>query len=181
MRVFRKDYHIRVSELTSLFVTEGFLKPNKTQSLEEVTKDHLKDLVGRNLILVDGKRWNGRIKYCKMHDLVREVCLRIYEKEKFFYVMRVLTCVDFESLEAIFQHVNLRTRVDGNKLDVKSNIWKTDLLVSPETVDGVFPAAVKGRSCELYGSLRSWRKTSSKEGSVPSGTAALVSKSPSTR
>ncbi|KAL8529848.1 hypothetical protein ACS0TY_007053 [Phlomoides rotata] len=155
-----EDHKIHLSRLIKLLVAEGFLKTSKVESLEEVAHDYLKDLVGRNLILVSRRRWNGRIQYCKMHDLVREVCLRIAEKEKFFYVMRVLETppgickerrivfysdtamkedqpqvyrfssranrfksnenplqikagrvlpsVNFESLEAIFQQVNLR-------------------------------------------------------------------------
>ncbi|KAL8547494.1 hypothetical protein ACS0TY_007002 [Phlomoides rotata] len=160
MGLFPEDHKIHLSRLIKLLVAEGFLKTSKVESLEEVAHDYLKDLVGRNLILVSRRRWNGRIQYCKMHDLVREVCLRIAEKEKFFYVMRVLETppgickerrivfysdtamkedqpqvyrfssranrfksnenplqikagrvlpsVNFESLEAIFQQVNLR-------------------------------------------------------------------------
>ncbi|KAL8517555.1 hypothetical protein ACS0TY_015710 [Phlomoides rotata] len=81
---------VYVTLLIKLFVAEGFLKPNKTQSLEEIADDYLNDLVNRNLILVESRRWKGTIKYLRMHDLVREVCLRIGEKEKFFYKVRVI-------------------------------------------------------------------------------------------
>ncbi|KAL8517181.1 hypothetical protein ACS0TY_015410 [Phlomoides rotata] len=84
MGIFNEDVEIRVSNHINLFVAEGFLKPKEGQTLEEVAEDYLNDLVDRNLILADSWRWNGRIKYCKMHDLVREVCKTIGVRERSF-------------------------------------------------------------------------------------------------
>ncbi|KAI3464089.1 hypothetical protein Pfo_020752 [Paulownia fortunei] len=90
MGIFPEDHEIRVSRLIKLWVAEGFLKPNKAQSLEQVAEGYLKDLVGRNLILVH--RWgsNGKIKSCNIHDLLRDLCIRVAAKEKFLCVMSVL-------------------------------------------------------------------------------------------
>ncbi|KAI3464077.1 hypothetical protein Pfo_020740 [Paulownia fortunei] len=90
MGIFPEDHEIRVSQLIKLWVAEGFLKPNKAQSLEEVAEGYLMDLVGRNLILVH--RWgsNGKIKTCNIHDRLRDLCLSVAEREKFLCVMRVL-------------------------------------------------------------------------------------------
>ncbi|KAL8526586.1 hypothetical protein ACS0TY_015687 [Phlomoides rotata] len=88
MRIFNEDVEIRVSQFINLFLAEGFLKRKEGQTLEEVVEDYLNALVDRNLILADSWKWNGRIKYCKMHDLVREVCLTIGEREKVFHRMR---------------------------------------------------------------------------------------------
>ncbi|KAI3464090.1 hypothetical protein Pfo_020753 [Paulownia fortunei] len=90
MGIFPEDHRIRVSRLIKLWVAEGFLKPNETQSLENLAEGYLKDLVDRNLILVYRRGSNGKIKSCNIHDLLRDLCLREAKKEKFLCVMRVL-------------------------------------------------------------------------------------------
>ncbi|KAI3463881.1 hypothetical protein Pfo_020544 [Paulownia fortunei] len=97
MGIFPEDHEIRVSRLIKLWVAEGFLKPNKAQSLEEIAECYLKDLVDMNLILVC--RWgsNGKIKTCNIHDLLRELCLRVAKKEKFLCVVHgIPSCIDRE-------------------------------------------------------------------------------------
>ncbi|KAL7139748.1 hypothetical protein ABFS83_09G074300 [Erythranthe nasuta] len=88
MGVFPEDSNIRVSELVKLWVSEGFLKPIRGKSLEVVSREYLDELCDRNLILVHKRGLRGGIKLCKIHDLVRELCLREAEKEKFLYVRR---------------------------------------------------------------------------------------------
>ncbi|KAL7099055.1 hypothetical protein ACP275_09G058400 [Erythranthe tilingii] len=49
--------------------------------------EYLDELCDRNLIRVHQRRSsNGGIKFCKIHDMVRELCLREAKKEKFLYV-----------------------------------------------------------------------------------------------
>ncbi|KAI3464087.1 hypothetical protein Pfo_020750, partial [Paulownia fortunei] len=87
MGIFPEDHEIRVSRLIKLWVAEGFVKPNKAQSLEEVAEGYLKDLVDRNLILVHRWGLNGKIKTCNIYDVLRDLCLRVAEKEKFLCVL----------------------------------------------------------------------------------------------
>ncbi|KAL7139436.1 hypothetical protein ABFS83_09G050500 [Erythranthe nasuta] len=75
MGVFPEDSNIRVSMLVKLWVSEGFLKPIRGKSMEVVSREYLDELCDRNLI-----------RFCKIHDLVRELCLREAKKEKFLYV-----------------------------------------------------------------------------------------------
>ncbi|KAL8042737.1 hypothetical protein ABFX02_09G072800 [Erythranthe guttata] len=86
MGVFPEDSKIHVSWLVKLWVSEGFLKPINGKSLEVVSREYLEELCDRNLIRVHQRGLKGRIKYCTIHDLVRESCLREAEKEKFLYV-----------------------------------------------------------------------------------------------
>ncbi|KAL7099391.1 hypothetical protein ACP275_09G082000 [Erythranthe tilingii] len=88
MGVFPEDSDILVSWLLKLWVSEGFVKPISGKSLEVVSREYLDDLCDRNLILVRKRGSNGKLKFCNIHDLLREVCLREAEKEKFIYVTR---------------------------------------------------------------------------------------------
>ncbi|KAL0364586.1 UNVERIFIED_CONTAM: putative late blight resistance proteinR1A-10 [Sesamum angustifolium] len=85
--VFPEDHDIPVSKLISLWAAEGFLKPNISKSMEEVAEGYLKDLVERSLVFVSKKSSVGKIKTCKVHDLLRDLCLKNARKENFFHVV----------------------------------------------------------------------------------------------
>ncbi|XP_057810290.1 putative late blight resistance protein homolog R1B-16 [Salvia miltiorrhiza] len=85
MRVFPEDDVIVISDLIKYWVAEGFLKPVSGKSLEEIAKEYLNDLIGRNLVLIHELGSIGNIKKCKIHDLLRDLCLREAEKERFYY------------------------------------------------------------------------------------------------
>ncbi|XP_047961356.1 putative late blight resistance protein homolog R1B-16 [Salvia hispanica] len=87
MGVFEEDDAISVSTLVKLWVCEGFLKPIDGRSLETIGKGFVKDLIDRNLILVDELGSTGNIKLVKVHDLVRDLCLNQAKKEGFYHVI----------------------------------------------------------------------------------------------
>ncbi|GER41943.1 disease resistance protein [Striga asiatica] len=87
--VFPEDHEIRVSELTKLWVAEGFVELTRHKSMEETAEDFLHELIERNVVLVCEWGSSGKVKSCNIHDLFRELCLREAQKEKFFSVMRV--------------------------------------------------------------------------------------------
>ncbi|KAH6781487.1 hypothetical protein C2S51_006780 [Perilla frutescens var. frutescens] len=92
--IFKEDHEIRVSELIKLWIAEGFIKPTEGQTLEEVAEGCLQDLVERNLVLVRRFGSMGRIRSCGIHDLVRELCLTVAEKEKLLHLMTSPTIPD---------------------------------------------------------------------------------------
>ncbi|XP_057775433.1 putative late blight resistance protein homolog R1B-14 [Salvia miltiorrhiza] len=77
---------LNVSSLIQLWAAEGFLKPNGGRTLEELAEDYIKDLIDRNLILVGRQRKNGRMKSCDIHDLLRDLCLKVAEQQGLFHV-----------------------------------------------------------------------------------------------
>ncbi|KAL8458538.1 hypothetical protein ACS0TY_036166 [Phlomoides rotata] len=83
--------NIRVSELVSLWAAEGFLKPSSGKSSEEIADECLKELISRNLVSVQQLGSTGNIKYCSIHDLLRDLCLREAQKESFFTLPQELS------------------------------------------------------------------------------------------
>ncbi|XP_047948903.1 putative late blight resistance protein homolog R1B-17 [Salvia hispanica] len=126
MGMFPEDEVIDASTLVKLWVAEGFLKPNKEQSLEEIAEAHLKDLVERNLVSVHRWSRNGNIKSCNIHDLLRELCIRDANLVRavmckpgllpfHFKLLKILKMgreevvrLDVDCLKAKFEQVNLR-------------------------------------------------------------------------
>ncbi|KAL3825549.1 hypothetical protein ACJIZ3_021578 [Penstemon smallii] len=97
LTVFPEDGVITVSELFTLWVVEGFLKSSSI-NVKKVAEENLKELIERNLILVEEVKFNGKPQTCKIHDLVRDLCIKEARKEKFFYVFK--NYVDFNPEEA---------------------------------------------------------------------------------
>ncbi|XP_057800146.1 putative late blight resistance protein homolog R1C-3 [Salvia miltiorrhiza] len=87
MGVFEEDDLVRVSTLLKLWVSEGFLKPMNGKSLETIAIEFLKDLIDRNLILVGEVGSTGNIKWVKIHDLLRDLCLNQSKKDGFYHVI----------------------------------------------------------------------------------------------
>ncbi|XP_057775513.1 putative late blight resistance protein homolog R1A-10 [Salvia miltiorrhiza] len=107
MGVFEEDRRIRVSMLKKLWVSEGFLKPVSGKCLETIGEEYLKELVDRNLILVDKLgEFSGNIKFCKIHDLLRDLCLKEVEKERFYDIIeKSPSVIDNERRRVVFQNV----------------------------------------------------------------------------
>ncbi|KAH6793344.1 hypothetical protein C2S52_003821 [Perilla frutescens var. hirtella] len=102
MGVF-EDSEIHVSRLVKQWISEGFVKPVSGKSLEAVALENLKDLIDRNLVSIDELGCSGNIKYCKIHDLLRDLCLREGKKERFY------------SLECLKKLESLSVRSSGLK------------------------------------------------------------------
>ncbi|KZV46228.1 hypothetical protein F511_24781 [Dorcoceras hygrometricum] len=113
MGVFPEDFEIPVSKLVNLWIAEGFLKPSISESLEEVGQRYVEDISSRQLI-VFSERSRCKIKTCRLHDLIREFCLRKAEQLNFFHASssdrledpRRITCLsDFWGRNTIFSSV----------------------------------------------------------------------------
>ncbi|XP_057776504.1 putative late blight resistance protein homolog R1A-10 [Salvia miltiorrhiza] len=81
------SFYLKISRIIQLWVAEGFLKSNGGQVLEEIAEDYLKELVDRNLILVGRRSKNGKMKRCDIHDLLRDLCLKVADQQGFFHVI----------------------------------------------------------------------------------------------
>ncbi|KAK4708053.1 hypothetical protein R3W88_028978 [Solanum pinnatisectum] len=72
---FPEDREINVSKLIRLWIAEQFVKARSNKRLEVVAEEYLQELIDRSLILTGEQRANGRMKTCKIHDLLRQLCL----------------------------------------------------------------------------------------------------------
>ncbi|XP_059643323.1 putative late blight resistance protein homolog R1A-3 [Cornus florida] len=82
---FPEDYEIPAWQLIWLWIGEGLIRQNESKGLEDVAEDNLMDLVGRSLVVVSKKRSDGRIKSCRIHDLLRDFCLTKAQEENFLH------------------------------------------------------------------------------------------------
>lgn len=89
MGFFGENTNIPASELLKFWVAEGFVKPRPGRSQDEVAEKYLEELVDRNLIIVVKRNYHGRLISFRIHNLLRDLCLREARKERFFFVIGV--------------------------------------------------------------------------------------------
>ncbi|KAM3249955.1 hypothetical protein P3L10_011725 [Capsicum annuum] len=84
MGMFPEDARIPVSKLINLWIAEGFVQNiDSGISMEEAAEGYLMDLVRSNVVMASRRRYNGKVKYCHVHDVVLHFCLRKSREEKF--------------------------------------------------------------------------------------------------
>nr|WHB10908.1 Rpi-amr4 [Solanum americanum] len=89
MSSFPEDFLVDTRRLIYLWIAEGFIRTSENgKSLEEVAVDYLEDLISRNLIQARKRRFNGEIKACGIHDILRDFCLIEAEMTKHMHVER---------------------------------------------------------------------------------------------
>ncbi|XP_073142744.1 putative disease resistance RPP13-like protein 3 isoform X2 [Henckelia pumila] len=89
--MFPEDFEIPVQKLILVWIAEGFIQKKNEISLEETAQDYLEELISRNLIMGEKKSLDGRIKSCRIHDMLREFCKNEAgnENEKLFQEIKM--------------------------------------------------------------------------------------------
>jgi Leucine-rich repeat (LRR) protein len=83
---YPEDFEINVRELIQLWMAEGFIQHIGRRNSEDVAEDYLEELIDRNLIQVATRRSDEGAKTCRIHDLLRDLCITKSAEEKFLYV-----------------------------------------------------------------------------------------------
>nr|XP_033509298.1 putative late blight resistance protein homolog R1B-16 [Nicotiana tomentosiformis] len=89
MGMFPEDERIPVSKLISLWIAEGFVQNIESRRLmEEAAEGYLMDLISSNVVMVAKRRYNGKVKYCQVHDVILHFCLKRSREEKFMLALK---------------------------------------------------------------------------------------------
>ncbi|GJN07353.1 hypothetical protein PR202_ga25177 [Eleusine coracana subsp. coracana] len=82
--LFPEDYEMNRKRLIRHWIAAGFIIVQKgNQALEEVAEGYLNELVNRSLLQVVERNEFGRVRRCRMHDIVRHLALDKAENEGF--------------------------------------------------------------------------------------------------
>ncbi|KAK3001347.1 hypothetical protein RJ639_020726 [Escallonia herrerae] len=75
LSVFPEDYEIEKMRLIRLWIAEGFVQVREGKTLEEVAENYLNNLINRSLVQGARTTRDGRLRTCRVHDLLREMIL----------------------------------------------------------------------------------------------------------
>ncbi|CAN8277989.1 unnamed protein product [Cochlearia groenlandica] len=85
LSIFPEDYEIDVEKLIHLLVAEGFIQEDEEMMSEDVARYYIEELIDRSL--VEGvKRERGKVMYCRIHDLLRDVAIKKAKELNFVHV-----------------------------------------------------------------------------------------------
>lgn len=84
MGVFPKDHKINTKKLVQLWVAEGFIQQEGNMITEETGEEYLEELAHRSLIQVAQRRSDGLVKSCRVHYILRELCIIEAKEDEFF-------------------------------------------------------------------------------------------------
>ncbi|KAH0705009.1 hypothetical protein KY289_010085 [Solanum tuberosum] len=98
-----EDSVISVPKLTQLWISEGFVKSCEGKSLEDIAEGYLENLIGRNLVMGTKRSSRGKIKACRIHDLLHDFCEERAEKDM---------CLLWQKWD---QNANPSSRLSGHK------------------------------------------------------------------
>ncbi|PIA31328.1 hypothetical protein AQUCO_05100101v1 [Aquilegia coerulea] len=86
--LFPEDSNIRVKKLVRMWMAERLIKEQEGETIKEVGRQCLDELIHRCMVQIGEKRLGGeRAKTCRLHDKMRDLCIEIGKKENFFKVM----------------------------------------------------------------------------------------------
>ncbi|MFQ6647058.1 hypothetical protein Gotur_020139 [Gossypium turneri] len=84
---YPEDWEISKKELIRLWIAEGFISPlsgSEEILMEDVGEQFLEELIDRSLVQVWRRDYTGtKVKTCRIHDLLRNLCVGKAEKENF--------------------------------------------------------------------------------------------------
>jgi disease resistance protein RPM1 len=85
--IYPEDYTINRKRLTRQWMAEGFVKNEEIRPLEEVAEEYLIELIQRSLVHVSKVGFDGKVKICQVHDVLREVIIRKMKDLSFCHLM----------------------------------------------------------------------------------------------
>ncbi|XP_047162551.1 putative disease resistance RPP13-like protein 3 [Vigna umbellata] len=84
--LFPEDFEIPVTPLLQKWVAEGFIQDTGNRDPDDVAEDYLYELIDRSLVQVARMDFNRGLETCKVHDLLRDLCISESKEDKVFEV-----------------------------------------------------------------------------------------------
>ncbi|QCD78218.1 disease resistance protein RPM1 [Vigna unguiculata] len=92
--MYPEDCEIESDRVIRQWMAEGFVRHEIGKTLEEVAEEDLLGLIRRNLVQVSSSSIDGKVKRCRVHDLIHEMILRKAKDRGFCgYIGRNEECV----------------------------------------------------------------------------------------
>ncbi|CAN4121929.1 unnamed protein product [Withania somnifera] len=115
---FLKGKDVHLSKLIRLWIAEGFVEANMDKGPEDVAQSFLEDLISRNLVMSVEKKLNGKLKTCRIHDLLHNFCLEKAKQENFFL------CINRFSEEDTFPTKPKEYRLFVHSYEDQIDLWQ---------------------------------------------------------
>ncbi|KAB2598563.1 disease resistance protein RPM1-like [Pyrus ussuriensis x Pyrus communis] len=117
--IFPEDYSVSCIRLVRLWIAEGFVKPKRGKTLEEVGEEYLMELIHRSLVQVSEVYIDGKARGCRVHDLLHDVLLKKGLDSSFCHVL--------SKDESTFKPTTRRLSMDISPLEALGSITQSHI------------------------------------------------------
>ncbi|OEL23630.1 Disease resistance protein RPM1 [Dichanthelium oligosanthes] len=83
LSVIPYDSEVSRKKLVRLWIAEGFVKEKNNETLETTAEKYLMELINRSMIEVAVASSSGRVKACRVHDLLHDLAISLSENGNF--------------------------------------------------------------------------------------------------
>uniref|UniRef100_A0A0D9V6E1 NB-ARC domain-containing protein n=1 Tax=Leersia perrieri TaxID=77586 RepID=A0A0D9V6E1_9ORYZ len=83
LSVIPYDSEISRKKLVRLWIAEGFVKENADETLEISAEKYLMELINRSMVEVAIVSCSGRVKACRVHDLLHDLAIFLSKNDRF--------------------------------------------------------------------------------------------------
>ncbi|GLT58463.1 hypothetical protein SLA2020_313540 [Shorea laevis] len=135
--IFPQNHLIETMRLKRLWIAEGLVEVKEGKKPEEVAEDYLNELLNRSLIQVAVKKSDGRVKTCRIHDLLREIVISKSRDQNFAVVAKEQDAPWPEKVRRLSIHNSL------NNVQRNRNVSHLRSLFMFEVVDPLSSATLK--------------------------------------
>ncbi|XP_065616613.1 disease resistance protein RPM1-like [Quercus suber] len=132
--MFPEDCAINCARLTRLWIAEGFVREKKGMTLEDVAQDYLNQLIHRSLIQVDKEDFIGRIRICRVHDMMHEVILSRSEELSFDLV----SISKYSNFERAARRLSIQNNVNTRLQSITNSETRSILILGVDEVPHSF-------------------------------------------
>jgi hypothetical protein len=121
---FPEDFEISTKELVQMWMAEGFIQKiqherGREDTMEDVGERYLRELVQRCMVLVGKISSLGRIKTCRIHDLMRDFCISKAQAENFLQITNIRSMEESEAHIGKIRRLAINVESDDDYLNVK--------------------------------------------------------------
>ncbi|CAD6211566.1 unnamed protein product [Miscanthus lutarioriparius] len=85
--IFREDYKIRRKNVIQRWVAEGFVSEKRGLSAEQVAESYFAEFINRSIIQPIDISDSGKVKTCRIHDVMLEVIVGLSVEQNFVSLM----------------------------------------------------------------------------------------------
>ncbi|KAK2662630.1 hypothetical protein Ddye_001204 [Dipteronia dyeriana] len=108
LSIFPEDHLVEHMRLVRLWTAEGFVEAKEGKTLEEVAEDYFNELLNRSLMQVVGTTSYGRVKTCRIHDLLREIIISKSREQNFAAIAKEQNAMWPEKVRRLSIHNTLQ-------------------------------------------------------------------------
>ncbi|XBH97469.1 hypothetical protein VPH35_127132 [Triticum aestivum] len=83
LSIFLQNYVIKRGPLLRMWIAEGFITPKHGLSMEEVAERYFDEFVARSMVHPVKIDWSGKVRSCRVHDIMVEVIMSKSLEENF--------------------------------------------------------------------------------------------------